>query len=130
MTPRPPRMLAWLVARFTPRHLRDAVLGDLEQLLLLALLRLGPAAYGVAIADELVRRAGRDVTVGAVYKTLTRLEGKGYVRSQVGEPTPERGGRAKRYFQLTPSGRRALTASLQAIDRLAAGLDLLKPREP
>jgi len=105
-------------------------LGDLEQLLLLALLRLGPAAYGVAIADELVRRAGRDVTVGAVYKTLTRLEGKGYVRSQVGEPTPERGGRAKRYFQLTPSGRRALTASLQAIDRLAAGLDLLKSREP
>ncbi len=105
-------------------------LGDLEQLLLLALLRLGPAAYGVAIADELVRRAGRDVTLGAVYKTLTRLEGKGYVRSQVGEPTPERGGRAKRYFQLTASGRRALTASLQAIDRLAAGLDLLRPREP
>ncbi|MEZ4455761.1 MAG: helix-turn-helix transcriptional regulator [Gemmatimonadales bacterium] len=106
-----------------------AFLGDLEQLVLLALLRLGPEAHGVAIADELARRAGRETTLGAVYKTLTRLEQKGYVRGTLGEPTPERGGRRKRFYQLTPSGRRTLAASLEAIRRLSAGLRHIEREE-
>jgi DNA-binding PadR family transcriptional regulator len=105
-----------------------AHLGDLEQLILLALVRLGPGAYGVAIADELAQRADRDVTLGAVYKTLSRLELKGYARSRVGDPTPERGGRGKRHFELTPSGRKMLTASLDAIHRLSAGIEGLRPK--
>ena len=105
-----------------------AHLGDLEQLVLLALLRLAPEAYGVAIAEELDRRAGRPVSLGTVYKTLARLERKGYVRGRVGSPTPERGGRAKRYYELTGSGRRTLAASLEAIQRLTAGLPVPKPR--
>jgi DNA-binding PadR family transcriptional regulator len=105
-----------------------AYLGDLEQLILLALLRLAPEAYGVAIAEELDRRAGRPATLGTVYKTLSRLERKGYVRGRVGSPTPERGGRAKRYYELTAAGRRALAASLDAIHRLSAGLSVPQPR--
>lgn len=100
-------------------------LGDLEQLVLLALLRLGPAAYGVAIGDMIAARAGREVTLGAVYKALTRLEQKGYVRGVMGDPTPERGGRRKRYYQMTPSGRRVLAASLGAIRRLSHGVGRL-----
>lgn len=106
-----------------------AHLGDLEQLVLLALLRLGPDAYGVAIGDEIEHRAGRPVTVGAVYKTLTRLEDKGLVASRIGEPTPERGGRRKRHYHLLPAGRRALTGSLDAIRRLAEGLAELRVGE-
>lgn len=106
-----------------------AYLGDLEQLILLALLRLGPEAYGVAIAEELARRAGRDTTLGAVYKTLTRLEQKGYVRATMGDPTPERGGRRKRFYQLTPAGRKTLAASLDAIRRLSTGLGRLIQEE-
>ena len=106
-----------------------AHLGDLEQLVLLALLRLGPEAYGVAIADELAGRAGRESSLGAVYKTLTRLEQKGYVKATMGDPTPERGGRRKRFYHLTPSGRKTLAASLEAIRRLSAGLGHLLPRE-
>ena len=104
-----------------------AYLGDLEQLVLLALLRLGPEAYGVAIAEALIERAGRPVTLGAVYKTLTRLEQKGYVRATMGDPTPERGGRRKRFYHLTPPGRKTLAASLDAIRRLSAGLPGLVP---
>lgn len=107
-----------------------AYLGDLEQLILLALLRLGPEAYGVAIAEELADRAGRETTLGAVYKTLTRLEQKGYVRATMGDPTPERGGRRKRFYQLTPSGRKTLAASLEAIRRLSSGLGRLVQEEP
>jgi len=103
-------------------------LGDLAQLILLALIRLGREAYGVAIADELARRAGRDATLGAVYKTLSRLEQKGYVRTRMGPPTPERGGRGKRYFELTGSGRRSLAASLEAIQRLSTGVEVLRPK--
>lgn len=97
-------------------------LGDLEQLVLLALLRLGPEAYGVAITDMIQERAGRDASLGAVYKALTRLEQKGYVRGTMGEPTAERGGRRKRYYQLTLQGRRSLAQSLHAVKRLATGL--------
>src|SRR5689334_347227 len=97
-------------------------LGEFEQLVLLALLRLGDTAYGVSVSNEIAARTGRQVSVGAVYKTLDRLEGKRLVSSSIGEPTAARGGRRKRLFQLQPSGERALRASLRALDRMAAGL--------
>jgi len=101
----------------------DIVLGDFEQLVLLALMRQGADAYGVSIASEISDRAGRDVSIGAVYKALERLEDKGFVASLVGEPTPERGGRRKKYFRLLPAGQRALRASLAAIARMTDGLE-------
>jgi PadR family transcriptional regulator PadR len=97
-------------------------LGDFEQLVLLALVRLGEDAYGVPIRQEIHTRAGRAVTLGSVYKTLDRLEAKGFVSSFVGQPTNERGGRRKKYFRLEPHGLRALRHSLAAIRRMTSGL--------
>ena len=97
-------------------------LGEFEQLVMLALLRLGDTAYGVSVAQEIAARTGRQVSIGAVYKTLDRLEGKRLVSSSIGEPTAARGGRRKRLFQLQPPGERALRASLRALDRMTAGL--------
>src|ERR1043166_2096122 len=82
------------------KHVPPGSLGDFEQLVLRALARIGDRAYGVTIHDEIVRRARRDVTVASVYKTLERLEDKGFVASTIGEPTAERGGRRKKYFRL------------------------------
>ena len=98
-------------------------LGDFEQLVLLALVRLGDAAYGVSIHDEIVRRARREVTIAAVYKTLERLEDKGLVSSREGAPTPERGGRRKKHYRLLAAGHRALTQSLSALRSMTEGLD-------
>jgi PadR family transcriptional regulator len=100
------------------------MLGELEQLVLLAVLRVGDAAYGVPVHEEIVRLARRDLTLGTVYKTLSRLEDKGYVRSYQGDPTPQRGGRRTRCFAVTPSGRKALHASLATLRRMAGGLDV------
>jgi DNA-binding PadR family transcriptional regulator len=86
-------------------------LGDLEHLVLLAILRLGREAYGIPILDEVSSRSGRDVSRATVYVALKRLEQKGLVASRLGESTPERGGRAKRYFKLKPAGLRALRES-------------------
>jgi PadR family transcriptional regulator, regulatory protein PadR len=97
-------------------------LGEFEQLILLALVRLGDRGYGVSIHDEIVKRAGRDVTVASVYKTLERLEVKGFAVSAVGEPTAERGGRRKKYFRIQPAGRRALAHALASLRRMTAGL--------
>lgn len=99
-------------------------LGDFEQLVLLALMRLGDEAYGVSIGDELAARTGRDVSLGAVYKSLERLERKGLVRHRVGAPTPERGGRRKKHYTLLPAGRRALESALAALRRMTEGLEL------
>ena len=82
-------------------------LTDLEFMILLATMRMGDQAYGVQIARELEETGGRTVLLGAVYATLDRLESMGLVRSSVGDPTPERGGKAKRYFRVTPAGIRA-----------------------
>jgi DNA-binding PadR family transcriptional regulator len=101
----------------------DPVLGEFEQLVLLALVRLGPEAYGVPVRREIEARTGRDVSLGAVYKTLERLERKGFVSSRVGEPTPERGGRRKKLYNLEPFGRRALEHSLRGLRRMTAGLE-------
>lgn len=98
--------------------------GELEVLLLLAVLRLDEEAYGVAIRDELEARTGRRLTRGAVYTALRRLESKGLIAGRLGEATPVRGGRAKRYLTLTPSGIAAVRSAANDLDRMRAGLDL------
>jgi DNA-binding PadR family transcriptional regulator len=98
-------------------------LGEFEQLVLLGVLQSGDDAYGVPVWRAIETRAARKASLAAVYKTLDRLEIKGAVRSQVGEPTAERGGRAKRVYRVTPLGLRALRASLAAVRRMSAGLD-------
>jgi DNA-binding PadR family transcriptional regulator len=111
-------------------HILDIVyqiatmLGELEQIVLLAVLRVGDAAYGVPVHDEIVRLARRDLTLGTVYKTLSRLEEKGYVRSYEGDPTPQRGGRRTRCFAVTAAGRRSLESTLATLRRMAVGLDV------
>jgi DNA-binding PadR family transcriptional regulator len=97
-------------------------LGEFEQLVLLALVRLGDGAYGMTVRREIDERTGRDASIGAVYATLDRLEAKGLVRSSLGEPTPERGGRAKRCFTISAEGLRALRRSQQALGRMLEGL--------
>lgn len=99
------------------------VLGEFEQLVMLTVLRLDDGAYTAAVRQELLERAGRDVSPGAVFTTLERLEGRGLVASRYGEPTPERGGRRKRYYRLRAEGRRALARSLETMRRVAEGLD-------
>ena len=98
------------------------MLGEFEQLVLLAVLRLGDEAYGVPVLAEIERATGRSPTLATVHTTLSRLEAKGLVVSRFGEPTPQRGGRRKRYFTVTLAGKRAVRASLGAIRRLAQGL--------
>ena len=98
-------------------------LGEFEQLVLLALLRLKNDAYGVAIRREIEARTGRETGLGSVYKTLERLEHKGLVSSWVGEPTPERGGRRKKYYRASSLGVRALRQSLRAVQQMASGLE-------
>jgi DNA-binding PadR family transcriptional regulator len=98
-------------------------LGEFEQLVLLAVLHCRDDAYGVPVWREIAGRTARSVSIAAVYKTLGRLETKGFVRSHVGEPTSERGGRAKRVYLMSPAGLRALRACLGALARMTRGLD-------
>jgi PadR family transcriptional regulator PadR len=98
-------------------------LGEFEHLVLLAVLRLGDDAYGVPIRHEIEKRTGRALTVGALYRTLDRLEAKGYVTSWFGDPTPERGGRSRRYFKIRPVGLRTLRASRDALAAMWEGLE-------
>ena len=98
-------------------------LGDFEQLVMLAVMRLDDGAYGTSIRDELKIRAEREVSPGAIFTTLERLETRGLVTSRYGEPSPERGGRSKRFYKLTGEGRRALARSLRAVRRLMHGLE-------
>lgn len=102
-----------------------AVLGEFEQLVLLALIRLGPDAYGATIRREIEARTGRDLAISAVYITLDRLETKGMVRSKVGEPTPQRGGRRRKHFVLQPAGRRAITHACRTFNLMTEGLGLV-----
>ena len=95
-----------------------ADLGEMEHLVLLAILRLGREAYGIPILDEVVERSGRQVSKATVYVALKRLERKGFVASRLGEATAERGGRAKRYFRLRPSGLKAMRESRAMLLRL------------
>ena len=97
-------------------------LGELEQLVLLALIRLGEEAYGIPVQQELARVARRQATFATVYSTLQRLESKGLVRSRMGAPTAERGGRRKKFFEPTAAGTRALRRALQATERMTRGI--------
>jgi PadR family transcriptional regulator, regulatory protein PadR len=99
-------------------------LGEFEQVVLLAILRLRDDAYGVTIRREIAECTEREPAPGALYTTLDRLEEKGLVASTYGDPTPERGGRAKRYFTVTAGGVRAVTRAQRAYQRLLKGLVL------
>jgi len=101
-------------------------LGAFEHLVLLSLLRLNDRAYGVTVRQEIAARTGRDVSVGAIYTTLERFEVKGYVRSRMGEPTAERGGRAKRFFRVTAKGVRAVNSTHEALRSMSLGLELVR----
>jgi PadR family transcriptional regulator, regulatory protein PadR len=101
---------------------REETLGSLEHVVLLAVMRLGEGAYGVTVRREIENTTGRALSMGAAYATLVRLESKGFVRSNAGEPTAERGGRAKRYFRVTVDGKRALRSTHDAIQKMRAGL--------
>ena len=103
-------------------------LGEFEHMALLAVLRLDDQAYGVTIRREIESRAKREVSIGAIYATLDRLEAKGYVRSRAGDPTPERGGRSKRFFQVTAQGVSAVNRTHRALRSLTEGLDFLGSR--
>jgi len=97
-------------------------LGELEQVLLLALAHLGEEAYGVSIASLIEARTGRVLSPGAIYTALDRLDRRGFVSSRWGDPTPERGGKRKRYYRLRPAGALALRQTQAALARMARGL--------
>jgi PadR family transcriptional regulator PadR len=101
-------------------------LGEFEHMIVLALLRLGDDAYGVTVRQEIEARTKREVSIGAVYATLDRLEGKGLVKSRRGDPTPERGGRSKRFFNVTAKGVAAVNRAQRALHSMTEGLDLIR----
>jgi PadR family transcriptional regulator PadR len=101
-------------------------LGNFELMLLLALIRLGDNAYGVTIARELEEKTGREVVLANVYAKLERLEAMGYVGSRLGDPTPERGGKAKRYYRITASGVREAQDTQRSLIKLWHGLPELR----
>jgi PadR family transcriptional regulator PadR len=130
-----PRLRAW---RLTMRHFFYIVclmsdrdyLGEFEHIVVLALLRLAGQAYGVTVRQEIEVRIGREVSIGAIYATLARLETKGYVNSYLGDPTPERGGRSKRFFRVTAKGLAAVNRTHRALQRMTDGLGLARGYSP
>jgi DNA-binding PadR family transcriptional regulator len=118
-----------LISRpFQARKRREIVpgqqrLGEFEQIVLLAVMRLGPDSYGVSIRREIEARTGRKVSLGAIYPTLDRLEAKGLVNSRKGRPTPERGGRSKRHFTLEPIGFEVLRRAWHEFTSLWKGFE-------
>jgi PadR family transcriptional regulator, regulatory protein PadR len=100
------------------------LLGEFEHVVLLAILRVRDTAYGVTIRAEIEACTERDPSPGALYTTLERLEDKGLVSSQLGDPTPQRGGRAKRYFTVTSQGMAAVAHAQRSYQRLLKGLKL------
>ena len=98
-------------------------LGEFEQLVLLAIVHLGDDAYGIPIVEEIARRTGRSASRGSVYVVLRRLEQKGFVSSWMSDPTPERGGKARRYVKLEPEGARALSDARQTAELMWQGLE-------
>lgn len=97
-------------------------LGEFELMVMLVVIRLGDRAYGVPISREIEQQTGREVAFGTVYATLDRLQQKGFVRSNLGDATPERGGRAKRFFRATPAGLRTVRETKENLVRLWRGL--------
>jgi DNA-binding PadR family transcriptional regulator len=106
---------------------KGEALGEFEHLVLLAVLRLKDDAYGMRVRREIAERTGRDTAIGAVYATLERLASKGLVTATVSEPTPQRGGRAKRSFRLTGAGVDALRRTRQDLEAMLDGLVLPAP---
>jgi DNA-binding PadR family transcriptional regulator len=102
---------------------KSRYLGEFEQAILLAVLRLGDGAYGLSVRNEIESCMGRQVTHGAAYSTLDRLEDKGLIQSWLGDSTPGRGGRRKRHFAVTPQGLEALRASRAALMSLWSGVE-------
>ena len=102
--------------------MKQPALGEFEVVVLLAILRLGDQAYGTTVRDEIERRTGRAVSRGAVYITFERLEDKGLLKSAVGEPLPERGGRPRRFYRVSARGMKALRSSLGMLERMREGL--------
>ncbi|HEU4997144.1 MAG TPA: PadR family transcriptional regulator [Gemmatimonadaceae bacterium] len=98
------------------------MLGELEQVVMLATLRLDGDGYGVTIQEAIRRATGRNLTIGTIHKTLVRLEAKGLIASRMGDASPVRGGRAKRHYRVTTTGLRTLRAGINALRRLANGL--------
>ena len=98
-------------------------LGEFEQMVLMAVLHLGDEAYAVMIREEIEERTGRIVSRGAIYVTLDRLEKKGYLESWLADPTPERGGRAKRYHKVSAAGATVLKRSRTALEKMWQGLE-------
>lgn len=105
---------------------RRDYLGEFEHMVILAILRLADRAYGVTVRQEIEVRTHREVSIGAIYATLDRLEAKGYVTSRLGEPTPERGGRSKRFFRVTAKGVTAVNRTQSALHSMTEGLDLVR----
>jgi len=103
---------------------RVDALGEFEHLVLLAIVRLDTDAYGSTIRREIEKQTGRSIAIGALYTALDRLVRTGYVSSRMSDPTPQRGGRAKRYFTLRAAGATALARSREALTRMWAGVDL------
>lgn len=101
-------------------------LGELEHLVLISIVRLGPESYGVPIVDELRRHTRRAILRPSVYLALKRLEGKGFIRSRIGDPEPRRGGRARRHFAPTAAGLKVLRESQRTLTRLLDGVALDK----
>ena len=99
-------------------------MGEFEQIVLLAVLRRDNDAYGMGVRDEIETRTGRDVSFGAVYTALDRLERKGFVTHRLGDPRPERGGRARKYFSVTPAGAAALRETRAALAVMWEGLSV------
>jgi len=102
-----------------------SAIGELETLVLLAILRLRSGAYGVSVQKEIAERTGRRLTRGAIYTAVARLEAKGFLVGTLGDATPERGGRAKRFLAVTPEGLDALCGATRDLDRMRAGLNEL-----
>ena len=100
-------------------------ISNFELMVMLALIRLGDEAYGVKICDEVATQSERDVALGSVYAALERLQDRGFVASSVGDPTPERGGRAKRYFNITGKGIDVVRQTQQTLTRMWRGLSAL-----
>jgi PadR family transcriptional regulator PadR len=108
------------MSRTTPH-----ILGEFEQIVMLALVRLGSDSYGATVCAEIEKRSGREVSVSAVHTTLERLEQKGLVKSRMGEPSPQRGGKRKRHYEIASAGMRSLQASYRSIRSMADGIEHL-----
>ena len=100
------------------------MIGEFEYLILTSAARLGDNAYGASIRSEIENATGRPCSIGALYTTLDRLEAKGFVRTWMGDPTPERGGRAKRFFEVTEKGIRGVARAQRSYQRLMIGVEL------